>query len=388
MASSPTIYRSSTTAPVNIAVVKYWGKRDTVLNLPTNSSLSVTLSQSDLRAHTTASCSESYSPEPDSLVLNGQPEDIQASKRTLACLFSLRSLRAKLESADSSLPKLSSYPLRIASKNNFPTAAGLASSAAGFAALVRAIADLYELPHTPEQLSLIARQGSGSACRSLMGGYVAWRAGIQEDGSDSMAQEVAPASHWPEMRALILVVSAEKKSISSTAGMQVTVKTSDLFKSRVEQTVPKHMTLMEQAIQERDFQLFAEVTMRDSNSFHAVCRDSWPPIDYLNDVSLAACRVVEAMNGDGKYHCAYTFDAGPNPVIYYLESAAAKVEGTLRALLHHVEGWPPSHTGFAQPLAESGKELTKAERTLAAGISRVICTRVGGAPERTSEHLL
>lgn len=388
MAPSSAIYRSSTTAPVNIAVVKYWGKRDTVLNLPTNSSLSVTLSQDDLRAHTTATCSASYAPEPDSLILNGQPEDIQASKRTLACLSSLRDLRAKLESSDLSLPKLSSYPLRIASKNNFPTAAGLASSAAGFAALVRAIADLYELPQTPEQLSLIARQGSGSACRSLMGGYVAWRAGTEEDGSDSIAQEVAPASHWPEMRALILVVSAEKKGISSTSGMQVTVKTSDLFKSRVEQTVPKHMKLMEQAIRERDFQLFAEVTMRDSNNFHAVCRDSWPPIDYLNDISLAACRVVEKINGDGKYFCAYTFDAGPNPVIYYLENAAAEVEGTLRALLHHVEGWPQSDAGVAPLSAESGKELTKAERALAAGISRVIVTKVGGAPKRTNEHLL
>src|SRR5437764_13846918 len=97
MATSSAVYRASTTAPVNIAVVKYWGKRDTVLNLPTNSSLSVTLSQDDLRAHTTATCSESYSPEPDSLVLNGQSEDITASKRTLACLSSLRSLRAELE---------------------------------------------------------------------------------------------------------------------------------------------------------------------------------------------------------------------------------------------------------------------------------------------------
>ena len=387
MAPSSTIYKSSTTAPVNIAVVKYWGKRDTVLNLPTNSSLSVTLSQNDLRAHTTATCSESYSSEADSLVLNGQPEDIKASKRTLACLSSLRSLRAKLESADPSLPQLSSFPLRIASKNNFPTAAGLASSAAGFAALVRAIADLYDLPDSPEYLSLVARQGSGSACRSLMGGYVAWRAGTKENGSDSMAQEVAPASHWPDMRALILVVSAEKKSISSTSGMQVTVKTSDLFKSRVEQTVPKHMKLMEQAIRDRDFQLFAEVTMRDSNNFHAVCRDSWPPIDYLNDVSLAACRVVEEINAGRKYCCAYTFDAGPNPVIYYLENAAAEVEGPFRKLLQHVEGWPQQDAAVA-PVAQSGEELTKAERTLAAGISRVIRTRVGGAPERTNEHLL
>jgi diphosphomevalonate decarboxylase len=221
-----------------------------------------------------------------------------------------------------------------------------------------------------------------------MGGYVAWQAGAEEDGSDSMAQEIAPASHWPEMRALILVVSAEKKGIGSTAGMQVTVKTSDLFKSRVEQTVPKHMKLMEQAIRERDFQLFAEVTMRDSNNFHAVCRDSWPPIDYLNDVSLAACRVVEGINGSGRYHCAYTFDAGPNPVIYYLEDAAAEVEDPLRKLLAHAEGWPAGRLGAASATEPLPHELTKAERTLAAGVSRVICTKVGGPPQRTDAHLL
>lgn len=388
MAPSDMIYRSSTTAPVNIAVVKYWGKRDTVLNLPTNSSLSVTLSQDDLRAHTTATCSASYASEPDSLILNGQPEDIQASRRTLACLSRLRSLRATLEATDNTLPKLSAFPLRIVSKNNFPTAAGLASSAAGFAALVRAIADLYELRETPAQLSLIARQGSGSACRSLMGGYVAWRAGTLDDGSDSMAQEVAPASHWPEMRALILVVSAEKKGISSTAGMQVTVNTSQLFKTRAELVVPEHMRLMEKAIRERDFQLFAEVTMRDSNNFHACNRDSWPPIDYMNDVSLAACKVVEAINATssgGRLLCAYTFDAGPNPVIYYLEDAKVVVEGTVRDLLHHVDGWPH---GMPTSKAASDKELTKAERTLKAGISRVICTGIGSAPQRTSEHLL
>ena len=130
---------------------RYWGKRDTTLNLPTNSSLSVTLSQRSLRTLTTASCSSIY-PAEDTLNLNGKPQEIQSSKRTLACLSNLRALRKALEEADSSLPKLSSFPLRIVSENNFPTAAGLASSAAGFAALVRAVADLYHLPQSPREL--------------------------------------------------------------------------------------------------------------------------------------------------------------------------------------------------------------------------------------------
>src|SRR5213080_4775557 len=107
------IYRDSTTAPVNIAVIKYWGKRDPKLNLPTNSSLSVTLSQSDLRTHTTASCSASYN-TPDSLLLNGQDQDVTGA-RTQACFRELRSLRQKLEESDSSLPKISTLPLKIVS---------------------------------------------------------------------------------------------------------------------------------------------------------------------------------------------------------------------------------------------------------------------------------
>jgi len=241
------IYTASTTAPVNIAVIKYWGKRDTVLNLPTNSSLSVTLSQNDLRTHTTASCSATFTE--DALHLNGTSQDVSGARQQ-ACFRELRALRAALESTDSSLPKLSTYRLHIVSENNFPTAAGLASSAAGFAALVRAIADLYELPQSPTELSRIARQGSGSACRSLFGGYVAWEQGTAADGSDSLAVEVAPASHWPEMRAAILVVSAAKKGVSSTSGMQATVATSALFSHRAEVVVPKRMEAMKKAIGE------------------------------------------------------------------------------------------------------------------------------------------
>ena len=151
------IYRASTTAPVNIAVIKYWGKRDPKLNLPTNSSLSVTLSQADLRTHTTASCSPSY-PAEDTLLLNGSPQDVSGA-RTQACFRELRALRKQLEDGNDTLPKLSTFPLKIVSENNFPTAAGLASSAAGFAALVRAIANLYELPSSPTDLSRIGLEG-------------------------------------------------------------------------------------------------------------------------------------------------------------------------------------------------------------------------------------
>ncbi|KEZ44709.1 Diphosphomevalonate decarboxylase [Scedosporium apiospermum] len=377
------VYRASTTAPVNIAVVKYWGKRDPKLNLPTNSSLSVTLSQSDLRTLTTASCSESF--DRDSLILNGEEADVSGA-RTQACFRELRARRVALEAKDASLPKLSAMHLRIVSENNFPTAAGLASSAAGFAALVRAIADLYELPDSPTELSLIARQGSGSACRSLLGGYVAWRAGEKEDGTDSLAEQVADASHWPGMKALILVVSAGKKLVPSTSGMQQTVATSSLFKQRVDAVVPVHMKAMEEAIRDRDFAKFAEVTMKDSNSFHATCLDTYPPIIYMNEYSKAAIRAVQLINeAAGKTVAAYTFDAGANPVIYYPEEESEAVVGTLFSVLSERPGWkePEAYKGLKAAVA-----LDDIGSFLAEGVNRVIMTGVGDGPVKSDQFLI
>ncbi len=305
--------------------------------------------------------------------------------RTQTCFRELRALRSALESANPSLPKLASLPLRIVSENNFPTAAGLASSAAGFAALVRAIANLYELPSSPTDLSRIARQGSGSACRSLFGGYVAWQMGSKSDGSDSVAVEVAPASHWPTMRALILVVSAEKKGVSSTSGMQITVDTSELFQRRAEIVVPKHMELMEKAIKERDFETFGKVTMKESNSFHATCLDTFPPIFYLNDVSRAAIRVVEDINKKaGKIVAAYTFDAGPNAVIYFEEEHEALVAGVLKSALGNLDGWEGRNIATQSAEHVDGRAVS----VLKDGVNRVILTSVGEGPTRTEQSLI
>ena len=361
-------------------MLRYWGKRDTTLNLPTNSSLSVTLSQSDLRTHTTASCSSLFTT--DSLWLNTEPQSVDGPRQT-ACFRELRALRTALEASNPALPKIANLPVHIVSENNFPTAAGLASSAAGFAALVRAIADLYELPASPTELSRIARQGSGSACRSLFGGYVAWEQGTETDGSDSLAVQVAPASHWPGMRAAILVVSAAKKGVSSTSGMQKTVATSSLFAARANETVPARMKAMVAAVKARDFETFADLTMRDSNSFHAVCLDTTPPIFYLNDVSRQAIRVVEEINRvAGKNVAAYTFDAGPNAVVYYEVENEAVVLGALQGGLKGVEGWKDIEAkvpeGFETSLLEG----------LAQGVSRVILTGVGEGPVKVAESLI
>ncbi|CAG8477285.1 8024_t:CDS:1 [Paraglomus occultum] len=378
----PDYYEKTCTAPVNIAVIKYWGKRDVSLNLPTNSSLSVTLSQDNLQSKTTIRADPSFSKT--RLWLNGVEEDVSASKRIQTCIKEARRLRSLYEQqllrdGNSEVVPLSEYNLHICSENNFPTAAGLASSASGFACFVYTLAQLYSLPNSLSELSIIARQGSGSACRSLFGGFVAWEMGVNNDGSDSMAVQIADEHHWPELIALICVVSDAKKAIGSTVGMQVTVKTSSLLKERIECVVPKRMEEMVKAIKDKDFDAFAELTMRDSNQFHAVCLDSFPPIFYLNDISRAIIRLVEEYNSTScNYKAAYTFDAGPNAVIYTLRENADELVGLIKRYFmgEEREQIPSGFRADAVPIFEEGS------------VKQLIRTTVGDGPRVIEDGLL
>lgn len=293
--------------------------------------------------------------------------------------------------------RLASFPLHVVTINNFPTAAGLASSASGFACLVYAIARLYglitdesDMEHV-ERISAIARQGSGSACRSLMGGYVKWHhtptstANIF-DSDCSRAVQVAPQSHWPEMRAFILVTNDAKKAVSSTAGMQTTVQTSRLFQHRIQHDVPKRMEAMQQAIINRDFQSFGRLTMEDSNSFHAVCLDTYPPIFYLNDTSKQIIQLVHAYNeAAGHIRVAYTFDAGPNAVLYLLEKE-------VESFLSHLATFFLEHDPVVIDDARVKEAMLitsnrNAQPLMPGSVKRIIYTSVGDGPQVVSSPL-
>jgi len=172
MSSLVSAPRSATvSAPTNIAVIKYWGKASLSLNTPINSSVSLTLSQDTLRSVTTAMLLPQESGT-NKLWLNGAEEDITANKRFQACIEGIRALSTLTD------PALKNASVHISSMNTFPTAAGLASSAAGYAALVHALVQVFEAKEQyPNQFSTIARQGSGSASRSLYGGLVKWNMG-------------------------------------------------------------------------------------------------------------------------------------------------------------------------------------------------------------------
>ncbi|KAM6980178.1 diphosphomevalonate decarboxylase [Aplochiton taeniatus] len=378
------------TAPVNIAVIKYWGKRDEELILPINSSLSVTLHQDQLKTTTTVACSRYF--QEDRIWLNGIEEDI-SQPRLQSCLREIRRLSRKRHSdRDPGLDVAGlSHKVHICSVNNFPTAAGLASSAAGYACLVYTLARVFGVEG---ELSGVARQGSGSACRSIYGGFVQWSMGERKDGEDSLAQQVEPETHWPELRVLVLVVSAERKPVGSTSGMQTSVQTSSLLKHRADSVVPARMEEMIQAIHNKDFALFADLTMKDSNQFHATCLDTYPPIFYLNDVSRRIITLVHRYNRHyGETRLAYTFDAGPNAVIYCLQEHVAEFIEVVRHFFppetngeQFLKGLPVDHTTLSEELKQAiGME------PVVKGISYIISTKAGPGPQTVEDprqHLL
>ncbi|KAK2545868.1 hypothetical protein Q9966_000947 [Columba livia] len=390
MAEERALAMVTCTAPVNIAVIKYWGKRDNDLILPINSSLSVTLHQDQLKTTTTAAASRDFTE--DRLWLNGEEADM-GHPRLQACLREVQRLAHKCRggSAEDVGPLSLSYKIHIATENNFPTAAGLASSAAGYACLVSALARLYGVEG---ELSEVARRGSGSACRSMLGGFVQWQRGERPDGRDSLALQVAPETHWPELRVLVMVVSGEKKPVGSTAGMQTSVDTSPLLKHRAEVVVPERLELMMRHIRERDFEGFGQLTMRDSNQFHATCLDTFPPIFYLNDTSRHIIALVHRFNAHhGRTKVAYTFDAGPNAVIFTLADTVAEfVEVVKRSFPPATNGYPFLR-GLPVGSASLPEELLAAVVTepVPGAIRYILHTQPGPGPQLLddpSQHLL
>ncbi|CAL5322173.1 unnamed protein product [Camellia sinensis] len=325
--------------PTNIAVIKYWGKRDESLILPINDSISVTLDPAHLCTTTTVSVSPSF--DQDRMWLNGKEISLSGG-RFQRCLKEIRARASDVEDEKKGIKitkkDWENLHLHISSYNNFPTAAGLASSAAGFACLVFSLAKLMNVKEDLGQLSAIARQGSGSACRSLYGGFVKWIMGKNDDGSDSIAVQLADEKHWDELVIVIAVVSSRQKETSSTSGMRETVETSMLIKHRAKEVVPKRIVEMEEAIKNRDFPSFAHLACADSNQFHAVCMDTSPPIFYMNDTSHRIIGCVEKWNrSEESPQVAYTFDAGPNAVMIARSRKVAAL--LLQRLLFH---FPPN----------------------------------------------
>jgi diphosphomevalonate decarboxylase len=294
----------------NIALVKYWGNRDQVLRLPANGSISINLEGLFTRTRVT------FDPSlpADQLRLQGAVQAGAGLARVSALLDRVRRMAGL------------AWRARVESENNFPTGAGIASSASAFAALSLAAAAAAGLALDEAGLSRLARSGSGSACRSVPGGFVEWLPG--ESDVDSYAVSIAPPEHW-DVVDCIAVVSEAHKPTGSTQGHAL-ADSSPLQAARI-QDAPRRLAMCRRAILERDFQALAAVTEQDCNLMHAVMMTSGPPLLYWQPATVAVIQAVQDWRQAGLDVC-YTIDAGPNVHVLCPGGLAEQVAGRLGAI--------------------------------------------------------
>lgn len=304
--------QASAQAQPNIALVKYWGKRDLEKNLPAVGSLSVTLDSLWTRTHVSFEKSLTQ----DVFVLNGQPAPRQQARVT-AVLDRLRACAGVRLYA------------QVSSENNFPTAAGLASSASGFAALVCAAAAALTLDLPLSELATEARVASGSAARSMFGGFSQILPGTEKDGSDCIARQVALAAHWP-LAVIVAITDESPKSVGSTEGMTRTAQTSPYYKAWVE-SAAADLAAAQTAVLDRDFQMLADLSEHSCLKMHGLMMSSMPPLLYWNAATVACIEAVRNLRESG-VPVFFTIDAGPQVKAVCLPEAAGRVAAQLEKI--------------------------------------------------------
>lgn len=282
--------KATTIAPANIAFIKYWGKRDERLRLPTNSSVSMNLSAATTT--TTVEFSDSYQEDDIQFV-----DDEATQRETTRIVAHLDRIRKRAKS---------SLRARVVTQNSFPKSSGIASSASGFAALTVAAAGALGLTLAEKELTTLARLGSGSACRSIPDGFVEWLAGKTNDASHAYC--LYPHTHW-DLRDIVAIVDTEKKKVASTEGMDGVI-TSPLFQTRLA-AIPGRIARVKAALQKKDIALLGAVLEEECLDMHRVCQTQIPPLYYWNDVTRDIIRAVGEWRKGG-LAVYFTIDAGPN----------------------------------------------------------------------------
>ena len=304
------VSKGTSIANSNIAFIKYWGNRDHALRLPATASLSMNLA--GLFTRTTVAFDPAL--DRDVVVLDNAAQSAEALKRVADHLDRVRAL-AKITTR-----------ARVDSQNNFPTGTGIASSASGFAALTVAACAAAGLQLSERELSVLARQGSGSASRSIPGGFVEWQMGTGSD--DSFAFSIAAPDHWALVDC-IAIVSREHKEVGSTGGHAL-AHTSPLQQARIEDA-PRRLDSCREALLARDFSRLAEIVEEDSTMMHAIMMTSRPPLYYWQAPTLAIMRAVREWRAKGLPAC-FTIDAGPNVHVITTADHAAEVKNRLGAI--------------------------------------------------------
>ncbi len=305
----------------NVALAKYWGKRDERLNLPYMGSLSITMAG----LTTMARFEPRTGTRSDRVVMNGAEAEPREGKRIVDFLDLVRA-EGGIHGA-----------LNVAIDTNFPVAAGIASSASTFAALAVGATAACELSLTDVQLSVLARRGSGSAARSIFGGFVEWLAGGAEDGSDSYAVQIAPPEHWA-LGVVVAVTDAGRKRVGSREGMAQAVRQSPFFPSWLE-THWADLDTIRQGILERDLGAVGAAAEHNCLKMHAVSMAAIPGLLYWAPATVAVLHRVRELRETG-VEAYFTIDAGPQVKVICamgqratVADAIAAVPGVQRVLL-------------------------------------------------------
>ena len=299
--------KAAVRAHTNIALIKYWGKSDEALFLPMNSSLSLTLD--GLYTDTFVEMSEHFTK--DRFYLNDVQQSIEETAKISRFLDLFRN--------ESGIH----HRVHVKSINHVPTAAGLASSASAFAALAGAMNRATGLNMDNETLSTYARRGSGSATRSLFGGFVEWQKGTVSE--DSLAIPVDDAS-W-DIGMVIIAVNKSVKKISSRVGMKQTVETSPFYPAWVT-SAEEDLVAIKAAIKARDFEKVGQITEHSAMKMHGSMLGAETPIMYFEPDSIKAIQAVRALREQGIL-CYVTMDAGPNVKVLCRLSEAGKIKEML-----------------------------------------------------------
>jgi diphosphomevalonate decarboxylase len=304
------LFKATAQAHPNIALIKYWGNRDQAQRLPSNPSLSMNMAG----MITTTTVDFDLALRQDALILGGREISGKGLERVSRFLDQVR--------------QLANFALfaRVDSHNSFPSGAGLASSASGFAALAVAASAAAGLQLSEAELSRLARLGSGSACRSVPGGFVEWSLGA--DDRSSYAHSIAPADHW-DLYDVVALIDIQHKAVGSTEG-HAAADTSPLQAARVA-TAPDRLAQARAAVLTRDFAALAEVIELDSLMMHAVMITSTPILMYWQPATIAVMQAVRQWRINGLAACT-TIDAGPNVHVICTAEAADEVALRLRVI--------------------------------------------------------
>lgn len=299
--------KATSIAPSNIAFTKYWGRKNEKLRLPENGSISMCLS--NLLTTTTVEFSPKY--KKDEVIINSIKNG-RESKRVTEHLDHIRKL-AKIN-----------LRTKVVSQNSFPTSTGLSSSASGFAALTVAAASAAGLKLSEKQLSILARQGSGSACRSIPSGFVEWLDGNTNE--TSYAKQIFPLNHW-KIADVVAIVSSHKKDVPTAIGQQ-TATSSPFMKTRLARMRQKNQ-LVKKLIRGRNFTKFGELIEAEALELHAIMMTQTPPLIYLEPNSILLMKLCRKWHTDG-LPVYFTVNTGQDIHLIVEQRNIAKLKSKLK----------------------------------------------------------